>query len=104
MPTKASRRKDNNFFTTLTVSTDSFDVLAQWNFNSVGLALAVYSNDPTDIIEYSFDGKSVHGDMRPTFPSEAIIFDNRYVNKVWFRRRTAGTAVEVRVESWRFDA
>lgn len=98
------RRKDTNFFEKFDVSSTSFDVLASWNFISVGIALMVESNNSDDIIQYSFDGETVHGDMRPLFPSEAIIFDNRAQSKVWFRRATPGDAVTVRVEAWRYEA
>ena len=99
-----NRRKDTNFFEKFDVSSTSFDVLASWNFISVGLAVMVESNDSSDIVQYSFDGETVHGDMRPTFPSEAIIFDNRAQSKIWFRRATPGVAVIVRVEAWRYEA
>lgn len=102
----ANRRKDNNYFEKLSVSSTTFSnlVRASWSFTSVGIALMVESNDVTDVIQYSFDGKTVHGDMTPTMPSEGIIFDNRFESKVWFRRATPGAAVVVRVEAWRHSA
>ena len=99
-----NRRKDTNFFFKLDVSDTTFGDPISWNFNSVGLALMVESNNSDDIIQYSFDGETVHGDMRPLFPSEAIIFDNRAQSKVWFRRATPGDAVIVRVEAWRYES
>jgi len=99
------RRRDINFFDKFHVSSTSFeDSTVKWNFISTGIALMVESNDSSDIIQYSFDGETVHGDMRPLFPSEAIIFDNRFQNQIWFRRETAGSPVLVRVEAWRHDA
>jgi len=98
------RRKDTNFFQKYRVSSTSFEVLASWNFTSVGIALMVESNNINDVIQYSFDGTNVHGDMTPTLPSEAIIFDNRFANKIWFRRATPGDPVVVRVEAWRHMA
>lgn len=98
------RRRDTNFFTKIYVSNTEFELLANWNFNSVGLALMVESNDSTDVIEYSFDGENVHGDMTPKMPSEAIVFDNRAQSKAWFRRAAPGAPVLVRVEAWRYEA
>lgn len=98
------RRKDSNFFGKYRVSSTSFEVVAIWNFTSIGIALMVESNDVTDVIQYSFDGETVHGDMTPTMPSEGIIFDNRFQSKVWFRRATPGDGVLVRVEAWRHMA
>ena len=98
------RRKDNNFFGKYRVFSTNFEIIATWNFTSVGIALMVESNNPTDVIQYSFDGQTVHGDMTPLMPSEAIVFDNRFQSKVWFRRATPGDPVLVRVEAWRNDA
>jgi len=98
------RRKDSNFFGKYRVSSTSFEVVATWNFISVGIALMVESDLPEDVIQYSFDGETVHGDMTPRLPSEAIIFDNRFQSKVWFRRATPGDPVLVRVEAWRNEA
>jgi hypothetical protein len=104
------RWKGRNFFEKISVSSNDFeDNMVSWDFTSVGIAVMVESNDPTDVIEYSFgngpDGqKQVHGDMTPLMPSEGIIFDNRSESKIWFRRATAGKAVLVRIESWRCDA
>jgi hypothetical protein len=104
--TTLTRRKDSNFFHKLHVSTTSFDTpqMCQWNFISIGIALMVESNDRDDVIQYSFDGKTVHGDLTPLLPSEGIVFDNRFQSKVWFRRATPGDPVLVRVEAWRNEA
>jgi hypothetical protein len=99
-----NRRKDTNFFNKYRVSSTAFEVVATWNFTSIGIALMVESNDAGDVIQYSFDGVTVHGDMTPTFPSEGIVFDNRFQSKVWFRRANPGSAVLVRVEAWRHQA
>ncbi len=98
------RRKDSNFFGKYRVSSTNFEVVAIWNFTSVGIALMVESNNPADVIQYSFDGQTVHGDMTPLLPSEGIVFDNRFQSKVWFRRATPGDPVLVRVEAWRNEA
>lgn len=99
------RRKDNNFFDKLAVSSTSFeDHRVGWNFTSVGIAVMIESNNILDVVQYSFDGETVHGDMTPTLPSEAIIFDNRMHNKIWFRRATPGDPVVTRIEAWRHDA
>lgn len=101
-----TRRKSKNFFAKVEVSSTSFNNAqrVKWDFNSIGLALLVESNDSTDVVQYSFDGKDVHGDMTPLLPSEGIIFDNRFENNVWFRRASPGDPVTVRIEAWRYDA
>lgn len=101
--------KGRNFFQKIYVSSTSFaSHKISWDFTSVGIAIMVESNDPTDVVEYSFDGDNpsqpVHGDMTPLMPSEGIIFDNRSESKIWFRCKTAGKSVLVRIEAWRCDA
>jgi hypothetical protein len=94
--------KDTNFFDKIEVSTTAFeDSTVKWNFISIGFGLVVESSDTTDVIEYSFDGQTVHGDLTPGTPTEAIMFDNRSQCQVWFRRFTVGSPVIVRIEAWR---
>lgn len=100
----ATRRRDTNYFEKFYVSSITWDILAKWKFNSIGIALLVESNDPTDVIQYSFDGENVHGDLTPGMPSQGIVFDNRIANAIWFRRASPGDVVLVRVEAWRHDA
>lgn len=93
--------KKHNYFNKFNVSTTNFnDLRICWNFVSLGIALSVESNDPTDIIQYSFDGVNVHGDMTPFQSSEGIIFDNRFEDDIWFRRAAPGNSVLVRLEVW----
>lgn len=100
----SNRRKDTNYFGKFEVSSGSFDIRAKWSFTSVGIALLVESNDVTDVIQYSFDGVNVHGDLTPTLPSEGIIYDSRYESNVYLRRATPGPSVTVRIEAWRHQA
>lgn len=101
-----TRRKDSNYFNKVHISDTFFSVAptTSWNFASQAIALMVQSNDINDVIQYSFDGTTVHGDMVPTFPSEAIVFDNRIQSKIWFRRESSGDPVIIRVEAWRHDS
>ena len=100
---KLLKNKDNNFFDKLAVSSTSFsDHLTGWDFVSQGLSLVVESSNVTDIIQYSFNGVDIHGDMTPGF-SGIMIWDDRRQCKIWLRRQTAGNAVIVRVEAWRND-
>ena len=99
------RRKDKNFFKKMTVSSTNFaQHKVNWSFNSTGLALMVESDKKADRVEYSFDGETVHGDLDPVLPSQAIIFDDRHENTIWFRRASGTTSVVVRIEAWRTEA
>lgn len=62
----------------------------------------MFLNEATSgVIEYSFNGTTVHGELDPTNPSKAITFDNRVISLIWFRLKAgnAGPTV-VRVDAW----
>lgn len=103
-----SRRRNNNFFIKVEVSSTEWSSVPQasWNFTSVGIALLNESLAAEDVVEYKFSGETTDpaGDLTPGLPSAGIIFDNRRENKIWLRRKTEGSAVTVRVEAWRSDA
>ena len=56
-------------------------------------------NEGAGVIQYSFNGNTIHGDLTPGTPTAAIIFDNRPINKIWFRLTAPGSSI-VRVEAW----
>ena len=86
-----------NYFKIITVNTSSFPVDPQvsFAFNSQGIILY---NRGTSVVEYSFDGVNVHGDLDPTDSTAGISFDHRVECKIFFR--TAGASQTVRVEAW----
>lgn len=86
-----------NYFNNILVDGYNFPSSAQADFNfiSAGIALLNRSNY---VIEYSFNGIDLHGDLRPTEASRGLIFDNRNESKMWFRAADGyGT---VRIEAW----
>lgn len=90
--------RDHNFFEKTTVNDaafpDSANVLINVRYVN-GFSLV---NEGSAVVEYSFNGNTVHGDLTPGTPTEAIFFDNRRVSKIWFRTASAGQIV--RVEAW----
>jgi len=90
-----------NFFSRIDVSTTDFvDHVASFGFISSGISIINNSALSTDIVEYSFDGATLHGDLSPTFPNAALAFDNRYESRIWFRLKVDGGPVSVRLEAW----
>lgn len=88
-----------NFFDRFTVSTSNFsDTPVSWNFISCGIAL-LNEGASGNIVEYSFDGVNVHGDMDPDKPTAGMMFDARHLNKLYLRLKS-GTSAAVRVEVW----
>lgn len=92
-------QRTSNFFTHVTVTSSSFsDTFVQWDFVSQGIAL-LNLGVATNIIEYSFNGTTVHGDLDPSTASAGIIFDNRGECCVYLRLKS-GTTADVRIEAW----
>lgn len=91
--------KDFNFFLRVTVGAASFPTEAQVVFNFRGQQGFTLMNEGSSVIEYSFNGTTLHGDMDSSKDSKTLKFDNRRVNKIWFRLKS-GSSSEVRVEAW----
>lgn len=96
---KITDGKNYDFFQKVTVSNADFsdtpDVIFNFKFQNSFTLL----NEGTGIIEYSFNGTTLAGDMTPGKGSEGLVFDNRRVSKIWFRLKS-GAASVVRVEAW----
>lgn len=88
---------DFNFYQKIPVANASFNQgcdltitfsTQQVNFNIEGTA----------VIQYSFNGNTVHGEMDSTKASANLSFPNRVVSKVWFKLISGSGSV--RVEAW----
>lgn len=89
--------KDYNFFTKITVTDTSFPATSQITIPFGGQYGFSLVNEGSVVVEYSFNGITLHGDLTPGTPTAAIIFDNRRVPAIWFR---ASSSSRVRVEAW----
>jgi len=85
-----------NYFRSFSVDDTSFPTNPQvdFGFHSYGFSLI---NRGSTVIEYSFDGTTVHGDLNPSDSSTSMQFNNRITSKMWFR---AASSSIVRVEGW----
>jgi len=87
----------SNFFVNAVVSTTNFaDCVYSWPFNSTGMTIL---NESTSIIEYSFDGLLVAGDLNSAY-FIGVSFDQRQECKIYFRLASAGSSAKVRFECW----
>lgn len=86
-----------NFFEAVTVDVAVFPDTPQVNFEFLSQGFS-FLNRGANVIEYSFDGSTVHGDLDPGDASAGLTFDSRVESKVWFRY-VGGSSV-VRVEAW----
>ena len=90
-----------NFYDRFSVTTTDFaDFKRSWDFKSAGVLLLNESSTTSDIIQYSFDGSTLHGELRPNTPAAGLAFDNRTESSLYFRLATAGSGVVVRIEAW----
>ena len=90
-----------NFFDRRSISTTTFtDHAFSWDFISAGIMLLNESENVADVVQYSFNGSDLHGDLRPGTVSAAIAFDSRHESKVYFRLASGAATLIVRVETW----
>ncbi len=91
--------KKANYYEVISVASANFPATPQasFGFHSTQIVLL---NIGTDLIEYSFDGVNVHGDLNPTDPSRGVLFSNRSECKVFFR--AINPPQSVRVEAWSY--
>lgn len=96
--TPKTQGKDYNFFTKTSITDTEFPNESQITIPFAGQFGFSMVNESLDVIEYSFNGNTLHGDLTPNSSTQALIFDNRRISAIWFR--TAGSDSLVRVEAW----
>ena len=86
-----------NYFDVITMDGYSFPASpqAKFGFMSDGITLL---NRGSYVIEYSFDGTNVHGDLDPSDASISMTFEGRVESAIWFR--AVGGFGDVRAEAW----
>lgn len=98
---KNTAGRDFNFYTKINVDTFEFseecDTIITFTTQSVMMLL----ENNTGIVEYSFNGNTVHGELNSALPSRAISFDNRKISKIWFRLESGSLGpLKVRIDAW----
>lgn len=93
--------RDFNFFQKLSVTvTGAFNTDCDMVITFPTQAIMML-NLGAGVVEYSFNGNTVHGELNSSNPSAGMAFDNRVVSKIWFRVQTGSTApIEVSVQAW----
>jgi hypothetical protein len=55
----------------------------------------------TAVIEYSFDGNTVHGELGNHINNLSLTFENRVISTIWFRIQSGSTGpITVSVQAW----
>jgi hypothetical protein len=86
-----------NFFEVVTVDGYDFPEDPQVTFGFLSTSITLL-NRSGFVLEYSFDGETLHGDLNPADASIGSVFDYRIESNMWFR--AADGYGDVRVESW----
>ena len=86
-----------NYFDEISVDGYSFPATPQVDFGFLSTGIS-FLNRGTSVLEYSFDGETVHGDSNPGDESGALTFDNRVESVIWFRGQDGYG--DMRVEAW----
>lgn len=96
---KITQGADFNFFDRQTITLSEFgnadgyaNVIIPIRTSYLVLSLI---NEGGDTIEYSFNGNTLHGDLVPNTPSEALLFEGRSAFKIWFRVPSGSSTVRV---------
>lgn len=99
---------DFNFFQKVTVTASTFgggsvsgaqpDIIIK--FATQGIYLLNEGTLSTQVIEYSFNGSNLHGELDPTLPSRGLMFDNRQVSMIWFRLKAGSSSTVLSVAAW----
>lgn len=99
--------RDYNFYKKVDVTWDKFggsssdgyheDILIKYGSNTMMLL----NENTTGVVEYSFDGVNLHGELDPTLPTRGMTFDNRPVSRIWFRVKSGSSGpIRVRIDAW----
>ena len=56
---------------------------------------------PNSVIEYSFNGQTVHGEIGSSPANVSLLFDNRVISTIWFRLQSGSSGSPlVSVQAW----
>lgn len=89
---------NRHYFTRMSITDTAFpnDAQVVLQFKSPVIHINLI-NEGGDLIEYSFNGTDVHGDLATSGLTQERTYERKQVVKVWFRAATAAT---VRIEAW----
>ena len=101
-----TKGRDFNFFEKVDVSTTSFggdsvsgeqpDVHITFPTQTVMLL-----NEGTGVVEYSFNGTTIHGELDSTKASAGLSFDNRVVSMIWFKVKAGSSGpITIAIHAW----
>jgi hypothetical protein len=104
---KITNGRDFNYYQKITVTATSFggnavdgvqpDAIITFSTQTV----MFLNEDATNVVEYSLNGTTVHGELDPTKPSKGLTFDNRPISCIWFRVKSGSApGAIIRIDAW----
>jgi hypothetical protein len=98
--------RDFNFFEKLDVNWSTFggnsvdgyqpDMIVSFTTSN-----AIFINEGSGIVEYSFNGTTVHGELDSSKITASLTFNNRKICKIWFRLKTGSSGpIKISVQAW----
>jgi hypothetical protein len=103
-----TKGRDFNFYqkkavtnTTFGTSADGYAADMVITFSTQSVMFLNEGTTSTQVVEYSFNGNTVHGELDPSLPSRTFMFENRVIGAIWFRLKAGSSGpVNVRVDAW----
>jgi len=95
--------RDFNFYQKAAITSSTFANIPDMKvtFTSQSVLFFNEGSGGTAVVEYSFNGNTVHGEMDPTKASASLTFNNRVISSIWFRIKAGSSGpVTVRVDAW----
>lgn len=92
--------RDNNFFEKISITESEFPENPQVRLNIVDQKGISFMLETNSVVQYSFNGNVLHGDMTAGLASSAILFDNRNASAIWWKIVSGTSPAIVRVEAW----
>jgi hypothetical protein len=98
--------RDFNFFQKISVtattfgggSVDGYQPDTIITFPTQGVMML---NEGSGVVEFSFNGTTVHGELNSANASIGLSFDNRIVSKVWLRVQSGSTGpITIAIYAW----
>jgi hypothetical protein len=109
VPITKNQGRDYNFFQKVSVNwaafgggqTDGYSPDAVITFSTQGFQFINLGSGGTNVVEYSFNGNTVHGELNPTTGSVNLLFDNRVASLIWFRLQAGSSGpVVISIQAW----
>jgi hypothetical protein len=92
--------KDFNFYRKVVVTSSSYNSDCDVNIAIKGMKGFILCTYGAGTVEFNFNGSTTtHGELKPSSPTEKLQFDNRRVDKIWFKL-TSGVSATILVFAW----